>query len=257
MGDDELNVFLTRVPGVNELSSTELIDYFVYFITVIKSKAGATVGEISECFKTAHMTEYKYIPQYLSKKTVKRAGQKPSFIHNTHGYHLERSRKEKLDETLGVETIKRETSVILRELLTNLTFTSEREFLQEAINCYEIGAYRAAIIMCWILTLDHLYEYVFTKHLSAFNIELGKNTDKRVKVSVVTNRDDFGDIPENKFIEFCRAANIISNDVRKILDTKLGIRNSCAHPSGIKIVQVKASEFLQDLATNVVLKYLL
>ena len=72
---------------------------------------------------------------------------------------------------------------------------------------------------------------------------------------MIQNRDDFGEIPEGKFIELLRAGNIISNDVRKILEEKLGTRNSCAHPSGISIKPSKVIEFIDDLVANVVLKY--
>uniref|UniRef100_UPI001D01DFE3 hypothetical protein n=1 Tax=Halomonas citrativorans TaxID=2742612 RepID=UPI001D01DFE3 len=75
------------------------------------------------------------------------------------------------------------------------------------------------------------------------------------KISKLTSVDDFTEIPEGKFIEFCRSAKIITNDVRKILDEKLGTRNSSAHPSGISISELKATEFIQDLVENVVLKY--
>ena len=63
------------------------------------------------------------------------------------------------------------------------------------------------------------------------------------------------EMKESKFIEICRAAKIISNDVRKILDTSLGVRNSCAHPSGITVSNVKVIAFVEDLVENVVLKY--
>ena len=75
-----------------------------------------------------------------------------------------------------------------------------------------------------------------------------------MKVKVVKQRDDFNDIPEGKFIEFCRSGKIISNDVRRILDQKLDVRNSCAHPSGVKINHTKVIDFVEDLVANVVLK---
>jgi hypothetical protein len=43
--------------------------------------------------------------------------------------------------------------------------------------------------------------------------------------------------------------------VRKILEEKLGTRNSCAHPSGVSIKPSKVVEFVDDLGENVVLKY--
>ena len=78
--------------------------------------------------------------------------------------------------------------------------------------------------MCWILTLDHLLEYIMKHKLLKLNNALANNTDERVRVGAITHRDDFAEIPEAKLIELCRAAKIISNDIRKILVEKLGTR---------------------------------
>ena len=132
---------------------------------------------------------------------------------------------------------------------------NERDFLKETIDCYEVGAFRAAIVMGWLLAIGHLYEYILAKRLPDFNAQLAKVKDKSVKVHSVSSNDDFSEIPESKFIEICRSAKIISVDVKKILDEKLGIRNTYAHPSDIKVSQNKATEFLKDLVHNVVVKY--
>jgi hypothetical protein len=89
--------------------------------------------------------------------------------------------------------------------------------------------------------------------LSEFNTALAKNSDK--KINKIVNYDDFGELKESKFIEVSKSAGIISNDVRKILDEKLGIRNSAAHPSGIAFSGHKTTEFILDLISNIVLKY--
>lgn len=251
----DLEWFLSQIPEINGISHGELIDYFVYYLTAIKDKAGAKPKEIEECFVRAHLSPYRGVRQYLHRKVASKKGQRPTFVRTSEGYCLERSRKEELERIFKAEPLKKETSTILRDLLGKVNIGSEREFLEEAISCYEIGANRAAIVMGWILALDHLYEYILGHGLPAFNVGLAKVKDKRVRVNVVSSKDDFSDIPEAKFIEICRSAKIISNDVRKILDTKLGTRNSCAHPSGVKITKIKATEFLDDLVTNVILKY--
>jgi hypothetical protein len=109
--------------------------------------------------------------------------------------------------------------------------------------------------MCWQLVIDHLNELVLQKHLAAFNAKLALVTDKRVKVSEIKTRDDFSDIPEGKFIELLRSAGIINNDVRKILDDKLGTRNTAAHASAVVIRASKAIDFVSDLVENVILKF--
>ena len=101
--------------------------------------------------------------------------------------------------------------------------------------------------------MDHLFSYILAHKMADFNAALSK--DKGVKISSISHRDDFTEIKETKFIELCRAAGLISNDVRKILDQKLGTRNSCAHPSGIKIGNAKVVDFVEDIIENVILKY--
>jgi hypothetical protein len=147
------------------------------------------------------------------------------------------------------------TNSQLRALEVKLPSGAERGFLKEVIDCFSVGANRATIVMCWSLVLDHLYEIVWRHHRIAFDLVLAKNTDKRVRPTKLLTRDDLGDIPENKFIEFLRSAGVISNDVRKILDEKLGIRNSSAHPSAVAIKSSKVIEFIEDLIENLILKY--
>jgi len=123
----------------------------------------------------------------------------------------------------------------------------------ETIDCFEAGANRATITMAWILAVDHLFAYITIHKLAEFDAALA--ADKGVKFNAVAQRDDFTELREGKFIELCRAAKIISNDVRKILDVSLGVRNSCAHPSGIKVTNTKVIALVEDLVENVVLKY--
>jgi len=188
-----------------------------------------------------------------NSKVIK--GKTPKFIHNSGRYCLERTRKNAIKSSLNLNKPFVEINNTLRDLLPVLQNKSEKEFLREAISAFEVKAFRSSIVMTWLLTLDHLFEHILSSRLIDFNDELAKVTDRRVKVSEVKVKDDFSDIPENKFIEICRAARIISNDVRKILDEKLGIRNSVAHPSNIVINPSKAFNFIEDLVDNVILKY--
>jgi hypothetical protein len=156
---------------------------------------------------------------------------------------------------LDRKPLKKKIDIGLRALLSHVNNSAENEFLKEAIDCFEVEAYRASIIMVWNLTMDHIFEYILKHKLSNFNSVLSKNTDKRIKIIQIVSKDDFNEIPEGKFIEFCRAGNIISNDIRKILETKLGTRNTYAHPSNVKMIESKAIEFIEDLVNNVVLKF--
>jgi len=234
------------------MKPSELVDYFAYFLTMEGDEAVATTAAIDECFRACDLSPPKNISAYLSGAL---RGKKAKFVKVDGGYRLQRTYRDTIASSLGLQTSIIQTSAELRKLEARLPSGAEKGFLKELIDCFEIGASRAAIVMCWILVLDHLYDYVLKHHRSAFDAVLAKNTDKRVRVTKIQTRDDFSDIPEGKFIEFLRSAGIVSNDIRKVLDEKLGIRNSSAHPSSVAIKPSKVVEFVDDLLENVVLKY--
>lgn len=252
---EALEAFLLKVPAYQEMASSEMIDYFTYFLTVIEENSAVQPSDIDACFSLTRLDKYSNISSYLSKNSKKNKGKKPKFIKAKDGYCLERSRQLEVQKNLHDGPAKIETSHLLRSLLSKLSDKNEQLFLQEAIECYEIGAKRASIVLVWILSIHHMYNYIYSNELKAFNSVLAKNKDKRVKITKVSKIDDFSDIPEGKFIELMRSAKIISNDVRKILDAKLGIRNTCAHPSGVTVSEVKTNDFIIDLIDNLVTKY--
>lgn len=140
----------------------------------------------------------------------------------------------------------------IESLLKKVIRPDAKHFLQEAHLCLRANAPRAAIVMTWIVVIDHLYEYVLKHKLSDFNGELAK---KNWKLTSIVTKDDFSEIKKEKdFIELCRAANMFNNDVRKILDEKLGIRNTAGHPSTVTVHGTKAANFIEDLVENVILK---
>ncbi len=223
---EELEQFVGLHNDFFSLKASSQIDCFVYFLTIEKNLSGTQATAIRDCFITLNLTPYSNISQYLTDNLK---GTPPKFIRIQNSYQLHRSTKESIDGMLNRNPIKKQAAVGLQALLTHVSNPTENEFLREAIDCFEIKAYRASVIMVWNLTVDHLFEYIMKHELANFNLILSGNTDKRIKVTQILVKDDFNEIPEGKFIEFCRTAGIISNDIRKILDTKLGIRNTYAH----------------------------
>lgn len=252
---DTLDAFIATIPGSTKRRPSELIDYIVYYLTVTEKRDGVTPSDVEACFERAHLHKYSNTAYYLSRNAKRQKSQTPKFMRGKMGYLLERNHQVELQKTLLLSPGTMEASHGLHELLPKIHDAKERAFLQETVACYGIGARRAAIIMMWMLVMHHLQEFIFRHHLPAFNAALAKDSDKRIKVSVVTSVDDFADIPENKLIELARVARVITHDVRKILDTKLGIRNSYAHPSSISISEVKCTDFIVDLTENVLLTH--
>lgn len=248
--NDAVNRFYNSIEGAASQSQSGLVELFVYFLTVELGQEAATPKQINDCFEACDLK----VPANVSARLAEGLKAKPPKYVKTKGaFKLQRHMREELSKKLGAETVTAQTSATLRSLEHKLPAGADKEFLKEAIDCFEIGANRAAIIMTWILAMDHLFAYILAHKLTEFNAALSK--DKGVKITSVSQRDDFTEIKETKFIELCRAAGIVSNDVRKILDQKLGTRNSCAHPSGVTINKSKVIDFIEDLVDNVILKF--
>lgn len=243
--------FVKKFDDFTKWDSRNQIDHIAYFLTTEKGLTSFTAKDIEVCFSELSLRYYQRTPQYLSENANDTKIGK--YIKQTSGYRLERKTYDEIDIIVKNEPTKIAVSQQLIDLVDLIKNTNEQEFLIEAINCYRVEAYRATIVLIWLLTLDHLQNYIFGSKLNDFNTALAKSPDK--KISKIVSYDDFSDLKESKLIEVTRSAGIISNDVRKILDEKLGIRNSAAHPSGIKFTSHKATEFIMDLINNVVLKY--
>ncbi len=142
----------------------------------------------------------------------------------------------------------------LEKLISKVGEDNKRRFLAEAVACLGVGAKRATVVMTWLVTLDHMYDYILAKKLIDFNNALGKRSDRIGKMKI-QSKDDFADLKESVFMEVCRSAKIISNDVRKILDEKLDIRNTCAHPSTVEIHDSKVVNVVEDLVENVIARF--
>jgi hypothetical protein len=157
---------------------------------------------------------------------------------------------------IEVDTFLKSTIPYLEKVIGKLSDANQRKFMAESIACLGVDAKRATVIMTWTCIIAHLYDYILGNKslLSNFNAALQRRPDKFSKINV-TIYDDFSDIPESVFIEVCRSTKIISNDVRGIIKEKLGIRNTCAHPSGVEIHKKKVINFIEDLVDNVLSKY--
>ncbi len=146
-----------------------------------------------------------------------------------------------------------QASRILENLISKVSEDAQRRFMAEPIACLKVGARRAAVVMTWLLTVDHLYEFILRHKLADFNAALTAMFGAGAKQ--IATKDDFGDLKEVQFIQAAKTAKLITNDVRKILEEKLGIRNTCAHPSTVEIHDTKVVNVVEDLVDNVILKF--
>ena len=149
-----------------------------------------------------------------------------------------------------------QTAVELRALEGLFTAPDTKAFLKEAIDCFEAGANRAAVIMVWLLTFDHFLNYIYTNKLTEFNRRLGSVTSNNPKARItrINRIEDFEEVGESDIITYCRSENIITIGVKNALDEGLRTRNSAAHPSNMTIGRPTVVHIIDNLVRNVIKK---
>lgn len=246
-----VNELLNRVSDFDDLTQKEQVRLIAFFHCIEHDKERFSQNDIKNEFEKQSLSQ----PSNLSREISKLSKTKPPIlISNGKGIAFHRSSRKELENSFLGFKHKQDVSIILRELLEKIKGNEQKLFLEEAVGCFEMKSFRAAIILTWLLTMDTLFEFILKpQNLSRFNTAI-QNHGKYRKITIVV-KDDFNDIKESDFIELMRVAKLITNDRRKILDEKLGIRNSCAHPNSILVKDYKVISFVQDLVTNIIQKY--
>ncbi len=252
--------FLSQIPNHAEFSRSSKILLFAYYLRKFGALAEFKSADIRRTFREALIR----IPSDLTTllRELSRGSKSPLIlgrVRNTFALSIHG-----VDEVEGIlpagfaspaaASYSDTAKEYLAKVLSRMPAGNRKDFLAEAISCLGVGARRSSVVMTWLVAMDHLYEYVLVHNLADFNTALHKRTDAASRVTIA-NHDDFGDIKESVFIEVCRSAGIVTPDVRKILDEKLGFRNSCAHPSSITVGEAKGVSFIEDIVDNVITKY--
>ncbi len=245
---------IDRISEFSKWNHTEKIKFFAWYLHTFVKRERVTGTEIGHCYDEVHEERPSSISPFLTNLEKKNPKE---MIRDGGGYRLVKTVRDEFDSNYG----QRGTTVVVEKLLADLPgkipHQAERDFLSEALVCFQNSAFRASIIMTWNLTFFHLCTYVLTKKLGEFNAEYPTRfpgLHKKAKAPVIVNYEDFAsDLKESEVVEICRSANIITKEQYNALDRQIGRRNSAAHPSTTVITVLQAEEFIHDLVTNVVL----
>lgn len=249
----ELADLNAAILGLEDKAHPEKIRVFAWYLHVHKNQLSFKPGDIKACYDALHFpppTSFGGYFQNLEKSK--------DILKNSAGYRLAAKARGELDALYGHKGHSVQITQLLRGLPGQIPNLHERTYLDEALACYGVGAFRGAVTMAWNLAYHHLCHFILTKKLADFNARWPISNPghyKKAGIPAVTRMEDFGEeFKESQVITIARDANIISGNVFKVMDGKLGIRNSAAHPSDIKIDQLAADYFIDDLVKNVVLR---
>jgi hypothetical protein len=246
----ELVDLIEQVSGFDASPPKEKIKLFAWWLHTHVSKELFGPAEIRSCFDKIHIDEPAAVATYLSrmvdsKDLLKEKGQ----------YKLGRSARAELDKKYGVHHSVVAINKILTDLSAQVPNIAQREFLQEALKCYRVEAYRACIVMAWNIAYAHLLDWILKDQvrLDKFNATISRRY-QNLKTLQISKYDDFGDnLQERQVLEIANTANLYNSGIFKVLKDKLDRRNNAAHPSNVIFVQSQADDMITDLVHNVVL----
>lgn len=249
----ELKEFVAAVPGFATLGHPDKILHFGWYLHSKKLKTCFSQAHVRACYKELHMD-----PPNLSEVFTRLVAKKPKVMLFEKGeYKLEHSTRSKLDDKYG----QHETTILVSQLLNDLPGKipneAERLFLSEAIKCYRVRAFRAAIVMAWNLTYSHLLHWILADpaRLAAFQATIITSIGPKNGTGMtITRREDFEQLKESEVLKICGTAGLfVSQNTKKILTIQLDKRNLAAHPSLLVIGAPEAEDTISSLVQNVVL----
>jgi hypothetical protein len=246
---DDIAAIVANIPDFHSWNHVKKIKFFAWFLHS-QGKEHFSSTDIRLIYEKLHVDKAANITSLLDQLSEKNPKE---LLKDSRGYSLVGRLRDEMTSKYSARPTAVYVSTLLRELPDRLPDLTERTYLDEALACFNAGAFRASIVMCWNLAYDHLCEFVLSTYLSGFNSQLPKSFPK-ADISVVGKKDDFQELKESQVLQVCKSVNIISGSLHKILKEKLDRRNIAAHPSGVVVAQPTAEEFIKDLIENVVLK---
>jgi len=127
-----------------------------------------------------------------------------------------------------------------------------KDFVNEAIKSLEHNLLKSSVVFSWIGAISLLYEFVLKNRLADFNTEAKKRFPKWKNA---TNVDGLTRMKEYDFLQILESLSLFGKNTKNELEQCLKLRNSCGHPSTLKIGANRVSAHLEILILNVYEKF--
>jgi hypothetical protein len=119
----------------------------------------------------------------------------------------------------------------LRTDALGIVDTDEREYVEEALRCLGVGAYRGAILMGWAASMNNLYRKIQGVGFKCF-YQACQQFMKNPRG--VTRRSDLEYYRDSDVLMAAERIGLFDRNVRAALEKQLDVRNRCGHPGQVK-----------------------
>lgn len=132
----------------------------------------------------------------------------------------------------------------LRAVISKIQSADIKDYLEEAVKCFEVGALRAGVVFVWVAAI-RLIQTELLKHSDAkVNASIQAHYQKAKYVSSI---DHFAYIDDSVTLLAARDLGIFDKSEYGVLKEALDLRNKCGHPGKYKPGINKINSFLEDI----------
>ena len=248
---EDFKAFIAGIDGFADWTHADRIRLFAWVQHSLRKKERFRTTDINWCYEALGYSRTN-VSQYISGMESRK-----ELLRDKSGFYLEGSVRARYDAKHGEHDITLSIREMVKQLPDKVPDLAEKDFMKEALICLRHGAARAAVIMVWNIAFYHLCNYVLRHKLADFNNAYKIRYAKKwqdASAHVITKYEDFSvDLKESEVIEICKSANIINPNLHGMLTEKLRKRNVAAHPSTVRVTQIQAEAFIDELIGNAVL----
>lgn len=244
---------LTKLVVSRRLTETDAAVAFIWWNSKFEGVAESSTSEIkaffhSEDISTPNITRLKQ-RLIADRRLLKNSGCTSFRVRASAAAALEEEFAPDAPEPANSNTGATRDMAALETHARSLSAHETRSFVLEAVECAKSGCRRAAIIMAWTGAVSVLQDYVFQKHLIAFNADATANG---VLKKPATTLSDLRDIAkESLFLDSLFRIAAIDSSQKKALKRCLDLRNDCGHPSQLKLGDATVAGHIEALLLNV------
>jgi hypothetical protein len=245
-----LDSFVDSIERFNELPSGRQNEFLVYFRIEVERAVFATASEIDALRNHLNLQPFR-TAQDFSERARKSGVRQARFVKKNRGYGLERKVIEEIRALSNIRPASRALAKELGEILETVPSGPRRDYLAEALGCFQSTYMRAAVVLTWCVSFDVLRDWLFTKHLT----EINQKTQNWKKPLSVSRLEDLSEVTERTIIDLGRDIRAFTKEEHKIIVGLLDRRNSHAHPTGRTISPAAVETFIEESINEIVKKF--
>jgi hypothetical protein len=131
----------------------------------------------------------------------------------------------------------------LRDLAHRVPHEATRDYVNEAVECLQAGARRAAVVFLWSGAVATIREAVWGYGTRDIEAALQRHNPK----TKFRKKNDFDYVKDADLLQAAQDLSLYDKSQKRHLADALALRNDCGHPVKYKPGQRKVETFIEDV----------